>query len=166
MGLQGFQSPQGRLCCTGALQILSATAPGKSYSSLQAFITDFDMSDTEVQLCHSNIILSYQDWFLGSVLPLSKQLQSTTVEHTSVQKILHDLQEFVFSASWAGYNDVNMSATSCSTRSCAREMPTCRTPSHACRTPSGSSSGHIFWMTPYSSVSRHMRLHSRLSPRL
>ena len=36
MGLQGFQSPQGRLCYTGALQVLSATAPGKSYSSLQA----------------------------------------------------------------------------------------------------------------------------------
>ena len=36
MGLQGFWSPQGRLCCTGALQVSSATAPRKSYSSLQA----------------------------------------------------------------------------------------------------------------------------------
>ena len=58
----------------------------------------------EVQLHRCNIILSYQDWFLGSVLHLSKQLQSTTVEHMSVQKILHDLQEFVFSASQAGYD--------------------------------------------------------------
>ena len=31
--------------------------------------------------------------------------------------------------------------------------------------PLGSRSGRIFWTTPYSSVSRHVRLHSRLSPR-
>ena len=67
-------------------------------------ITDFDMSDMEVQLRRSNIILSYQDWFLGSALRLSEQLQSTTAEHTSAQKILHDLQEFVFSTSRAGYD--------------------------------------------------------------
>ena len=60
---------------------------------------------------------------------------------------------------------VNTSATFCSTRSYAGETPTCRTPSRACRPPSGSSSGHIFWTTPYSSVSRHARLRSRLSPR-
>ena len=65
---------------------------------------DFDMSDMEVQLCRSNIILSYQDWFLGSALCLSEQLQSTTMEHTSAQKILHDLQEFIFFASRAGYD--------------------------------------------------------------
>ena len=59
---------------------------------------DFDMSNMQVQLRRSNIILFYQDWFLGSVLRLSEQLQSTTAEHMSAQKILHDLQEFVFSA--------------------------------------------------------------------
>ena len=99
-GLQGFRSPQGRLCCTGALQVPSATATAHS----RPFIMDFDMSDMEVQLRRSNIILSYQDWFLGSVLRLSEQLQSTTAEHTSAQKILYDLQEFVFSASRAGYD--------------------------------------------------------------
>ena len=78
--------------------------PEKATAHSRPFITDFDMSDMEVQLCRSNIILSYQDWFLGSVLRLSKQLQSTTTEHTSAQKILHDLQEFVFSASQAGYD--------------------------------------------------------------
>ena len=62
------------------------------------------MSDMEVQLRRSNIILSYQDWFLGSILRLAEQLQSTTAEHTPTQKILHDLQEFVFSASRAGYD--------------------------------------------------------------
>ena len=78
--------------------------PEKATAHSRPFITDFNMSDLEVQLRRSNIILSYQDWFLGSVLRLSEQLQSTTTEHTSAQKILHDLQEFVFSTSQAGYN--------------------------------------------------------------
>ena len=78
--------------------------PEKDTAHSRPFITDFDMSNMEVQLRCSNIILSYQDWFLGSVLCLSEQLQSTTAEHTSAQKILHDLQEFVFSASRAGYD--------------------------------------------------------------
>ena len=78
--------------------------PEKATAHSRPFITDFDMSDMEVQLRRSNIILSYQDWFLGSVLRLSEQLQSTTAEHTPTQKILHDLQEFVFSASRAGYD--------------------------------------------------------------
>ena len=78
--------------------------PEKATTHSRPFITDFNVSDMEVQLRHSNIILSYQDWFLGCVLCLSEQLQSTTAEHTPTQKILHDLQEFVFSASRAGYD--------------------------------------------------------------
>ena len=62
-GLQGFRSPQGRLCCTGALQVPSATAPEKATAHSRPFITDFDMSDMDIQLHRSNIILSYQDWF-------------------------------------------------------------------------------------------------------
>ena len=78
--------------------------PEKATAHSRPFITDFDMSDMEVQLRRSNIIVSYQDWFLGSILCLSEQLQSTTAERTSVQKILHDLQEFIFSALRAGCN--------------------------------------------------------------
>ena len=114
--------------------------PEKPTAHSRPFITDFDMSDMEVQLHRSNIILSYQDWFLGSVLCLSEQLQSTTSEHTSAQKILHDLQEFIFSASRRPTTHVSMSVTSCSTWSCTGETPTCQTPSHDCRPPSRSSS--------------------------
>ena len=78
--------------------------PTKATAHSKPFITDFNMSDMEVQLHCSNIILSYQDWFLGSVLQLSEQLQATTREYTLMRKLLHDLQEFVFSASRAGYN--------------------------------------------------------------
>ena len=78
--------------------------PEKATTHSRPFIMDFDMSNMEVQLHRSNIILSYQDWFLGSALCLSEQLQSTTVEHTPMQKILHDLREFGFSASQAGYD--------------------------------------------------------------
>ena len=58
----------------------------------------------EVQLHRSNIILSYQDWFLGSVLRLSEQLHATTMGHAAAQKLLHGLQELVFSASRADYD--------------------------------------------------------------
>ena len=78
--------------------------PEKATAHSRPFITDFDMSDMEVRLRRSNIMLSYQDWFLVSILHLSEQLQSTTSEHTSAQKILRDLQEFIFSASQVGYD--------------------------------------------------------------
>ena len=60
---------------------------------------------------------------------------------------------------------VNTSVTFCSTQSYTGETPTCWTPSRARRPPSGSSSGHIFWTTPYSPVSQHVRLRSRHSLR-
>ena len=138
--------------------------PEKATAHSRPFMMDFDMSDMEVELRRSNIILSYQDWFLGSVLHLSEQLQSTTAEHMSAQKILHDLQEFVFSASRVGYDACQHVCHLLFNMVLCRRDAYLSDTFRTCRPPSGSSSGCIFWTTPYSSVSRHVRLRSRLSP--
>ena len=46
--------------------------PEKITAHSKPFVTDFDLSDMEVKLRHSNIILPCQDWFLQSVLHLSE----------------------------------------------------------------------------------------------
>ena len=66
------------------------------------------MSDQEVQLKRTNIILSHQDWFLGSTIQTSKQLQAQVDEDTSPETIktsLQQLQEFVYVGLRLGYDD-------------------------------------------------------------
>ena len=138
--------------------------PEKATAHSRPFITDFDMSNMEVQLHCANILL-YQDWFLGSVLHLSEQLQTATTEHTLTQKLLHDLQEFVFSASRTGYNARQHVCHLFNT--VLRRRDTCQTLFHDYRPPpSRNSSERTPWTILYSLVSQRVILHSRRSLRL
>ena len=69
--------------------------------------TDADVADFEAQLKRIATILSFQDWFAGTVLELSRQLPLSSHLRTSMSDILTALQELLYSVSRAGYNAQN-----------------------------------------------------------
>ena len=71
----------------------------KSATHAKPAFTDADVADFEVQLKRTATILSFQDWFIGAVLELSRQLPLLSRSDT-----LTTLQELLYSASRAGYD--------------------------------------------------------------
>ena len=71
----------------------------KSATPAKPAFTDADVTDFEVLLKCTATILSFQDWFIGAVLELSRQLSLSSRSDT-----LTTLQELLYSASRAGYD--------------------------------------------------------------
>ena len=71
----------------------------KSATHAKPAFTDANVADFEVQLKRTATILSFQDWFIGAVLELSRQLPLSSQSDT-----LTTLQELLHSASRAGYD--------------------------------------------------------------
>ena len=77
--------------------VLQPTDKSATHAKL-AFI-DADVAIFEVHLKRTATILSFQDWFIGAVLELSRQLPLSSRSNT-----LTTLQELLYSASRAGYD--------------------------------------------------------------
>ena len=71
----------------------------KSATHAKPAFTDAYVADFEVQLKRTATILSFQDWFIGAVLELSRQLPLSSRSDT-----LTTLQELLYSVSRAGYD--------------------------------------------------------------
>ena len=76
----------------------------KSTSYSHPSFTDADLAEQEVQLKRMSVILSHQDWFLGSVLRFANRLGNQLDGSDSSKADLAHLQEFVYSASRAGFD--------------------------------------------------------------
>ena len=76
----------------------------KSTSYSHPLTTDSVLAEQEVQLKRTLVILSHQDWFLGSVLCFSNCLVNQLDGSDSSKGDLAHLQEFVYSASRAGFD--------------------------------------------------------------
>ena len=76
----------------------------KSTSYSRPSFTDSDLAEQEVQLKRTSVILSHQDWFLGSVLHFANRLGNQLDGSDSSKADLAHLQEFVYSASRAGFD--------------------------------------------------------------
>ena len=81
----------------GKFRVLLPT--DKSATHAKPAFTDANVADFEVQLKCTATILSFQDWFIGAVLELSRQLPLSSRSDT-----LTTLQELLYSASRAGFN--------------------------------------------------------------
>ena len=66
--------------------------------------TDSDLAEQEVQLKRTSVILSHQDWLLGSVLRFANCLGNQLDGSDSSKADLAHLQEFVYSASRAEFD--------------------------------------------------------------